>query len=321
MSEYGGTFIVGAPRSGTTLLQSLVAAHSMFYSSPETSFFVDMLPALGIACSDPGATLDASQVAQLGEIYEYNTGLKLPAVPNGSPVDIRTFFLDLMRSHNDNDKARWVEKTTNHARHMMAIRRFFPRARFIHIIRDPVDSIASMKAIRPTSWTDGRIRYLVSWRQMAVLWKSCIHGAVSYPEPDRVHHLHYEDLLSNPEAELRKVFEFLDAPWEPQVLEMHATEAQKLFDGARNPWQQSTAQGGLRPSDRHKWRTRLPRRKTWLVQYYVKDLARYLGYYDTTLRTKAWTKAWVLIADFMIFCVSIAGPEAIVRRRGTGVGK
>ena len=227
MSGYDGTFIVGAPRSGTTLLQSLVAAHSMYYSMPETSFFLSILPRLGITYNCPDAELSPGDIDTIRSEFRYMTGRNLPSLTlESDTIDVRAFFRKIMQAFNSDNKPRWVEKTTNHARSMMAIRRFFPQARFVHIIRDPVDSVASMKSIRPTSWSDCRITYISSYRESARVWASCVEAALRYPEPEKVFHMHYEDLLAEPEKQLRRLFEFLGAPYEDGILETYARQAE-----------------------------------------------------------------------------------------------
>lgn len=314
MSGYDGTFIVGAPRSGTTLLQSLIAAHSMYYSLPETSFFQSILPRLGITYNSPDAKLRPGDIDTIRSEFRYMTGRSLPSLPPESDiVDIRAFFRDMLQAFNNDNKPRWVEKTTNHARNMMAIRRFFPQARFVHIMRDPVDSVASMRSIRPTSWKDRRIAYISSYRESAQLWVSCVNAALRYPEPEKVFHLHYEDLLAEPEIQLRRLFEFLGAPYEDGILGTYTRQAAKLYDAGRNPWQASTSIPGLRHTERHKWRNRLSRSRVWLIQHYTEELARYLGYFDARIRVRPITGLAVLAADGLVHLAARSRIERALR--------
>lgn len=319
MNSYDGTFIVGAPRSGTTLLQSLIAAHSMYYSLPETSFFTSILPQLGIIYNNPHAKLRPEDIDAIRSNFRYMTGRSLPALPEESDTaDVRTFFHIMLQAFNSDNKPRWVEKTTNHARSMMAIRRFFPCARFIHIIRDPVDSVASMRSIRPTSWRDRRIAYVGSYRESAQLWVRCVEAALRYPDPDKVLHLHYEDLLAEPEAQLRRLFMFLGVPYEDGILETYARQAERLYDSGRNPWQASTSIPGIRRDDRHKWRQRLSRTRVWLIQHYTEDLARYLGYFDARIRMSPLIGMAALAADGLVHLVARSRIEHTLRGIGMG---
>lgn len=319
MSGYDGTFIVGAPRSGTTLLQSLVAAHSMYYSMPETSFFLSILPRLGITYNCPDAELSPGDIDTIRSEFRYMTGRNLPSLTlESDTIDVRAFFRKIMQAFNSDNKPRWVEKTTNHARSMMAIRRFFPQARFVHIIRDPVDSVASMKSIRPTSWSDCRITYISSYRESARVWASCVEAALRYPEPEKVFHMHYEDLLAEPEKQLRRLFEFLEAPYEDSILETYARQAEKLYDVAHNPWQASTSIPGIRPTDRHKWRNSISHGRVWLIQHYTEEFARYFGYFDARIRLRPIASVAALAADGLVHLVARSRIELALRNIGRG---
>src|SRR4051794_7029657 len=69
-------FVVGAPRSGTTLVQCILSANSQAYSLPETHFFSVVLPALGV---DFDAPLDGDQFARLPTLLAVDAELAVPA--------------------------------------------------------------------------------------------------------------------------------------------------------------------------------------------------------------------------------------------------
>src|SRR5204863_639082 len=68
-------FVVGCPRSGTTLVQCILSASSHAFSLPETHFFTYVLPALG---GDPARTLDTADLATAREMLETEANLALP---------------------------------------------------------------------------------------------------------------------------------------------------------------------------------------------------------------------------------------------------
>lgn len=100
----------------------------------------------------------------------------------------------------------WVEKDAGNEHRVDRILNLFPSARFIHIVRDPRPHIATLKRftkIRERNWSVDNFAYSV---------RRSIETGLSNQErlgKERYHLLHYEDLVTNPEAEMKKVALFL----------------------------------------------------------------------------------------------------------------
>src|SRR5262249_28338226 len=110
-------FVVGCPRSGTTLVQCILSASSHAFSLPETHFFSEVAPDL------------------LGR-------------PDLSALDE---FIEQVEAHRpDTDTARTlraVEKTPRHVLHLDTIDACFPDALFINVVRDPIDVASSLRGV------------------------------------------------------------------------------------------------------------------------------------------------------------------------------
>jgi Sulfotransferase family len=317
-----GIFIVGAPRSGTTLLQSLISSHSEFFSPPETSFFLNMLPLLGVRHANPDYPISKDGINLIKQDFERMTGLALAIDGTIFPgMSVKGVFEELIAGFNKENKPRWVEKTTNHARCMLTIRRFYPEAKFIHLIRDPVDSIASMASIKPISIADFRITYVSSYYGFARLWKKNVLSALRYPDQENVLHIFYEDLVLKPRATLERVCTFLRVPFEESLMETFHQSARSLFSGESCPWQQDNLVPGFHTDAVHKWRRSLPPYKVWLIQKYTQDLARYLGYYERVgVRSRLMIPLYVFIDQIMLV-VSVTRLEMLVRKLVVGIFK
>lgn len=321
-SDHGGIFIVGAPRSGTTLLQSMLSAHSAVYSAPETSFFSRIIPRLGSAYADPRQPISGDDIETIRADFEFMTGIDIglrAAVAEGATV--RSAFEGLMGLFNSEGKKIWVEKTTLHAKSMLAIRRFYPRARFLHVIRDPVDSVGSMMSLKPTSITDYRIGYISAYRSHADLWTACASAALQYPDQDNVSHIFYEDLLRDPEATLTRVCEFLGLGFEPAMLASFHRSAENLLCGEYTPWQKSNLRAGLDVSAAHKWRGGMTPYNVWLIQYYTRDLCEYFGYYQDPKARSKFLKLFYYIADQVRWLIARSGAERLVRKMAGAFAK
>lgn len=170
-------FIVGAPRSGTTWLQALIASHPEVYTGPETHFFVGTRT----LCKD----FEEEQDRKLGlngylerdefygmirEMFNYTVS-RLP-----QPSMVPSIFL---------------EKSPTHAQHASDIINTFPNARFIHLIRDPRAVVSSFIRISNTwakKWAPGTVT------TGAHIWNRNVESALEIPR-----------ILSNPQAQYLEV--------------------------------------------------------------------------------------------------------------------
>jgi LPS sulfotransferase NodH len=310
-----GFFIVGAPRSGTTLLQSILARHADLYSAPETSFFNRIIPHLGVEYRVPDAAVTLDHIAYIEEDFRYMTGIELrlrSAIGEGAGV--RDVFEAIMGSFNREQKKYWVEKTTNHARAMMLINQFYPQAKFIHLIRDPVDSVGSMIRIRPTGVLDFRIRYVSPIIGFARVWYKCVSGALQYPHQGNVHHLFYEDLLAAPERVVSGVCEFLGVDYGKDLLTGFENEVRNLVSVERCPWQRENIQPGFRRHNVGKARRELSPGDVWLIQRAVKELASTCGYFVTSVSPSLTSRTRSVFLELLRFGVYVSGLELPLRR-------
>lgn len=315
MKKYtNGLFIVGSPRSGTTLLQSMLASHSELYSSPETSFFDRIIPRLGVEYYNPSHLVRPTDHELIKKDMQNMTGATLDCILKfRDGMNIKDVFEQLMCSFNKNEKKYWVEKTTNHARFMLAIQRFYPRVKFVNIIRDPVDSVASMWYIKPVNVSDDRISYLPAMSGLASLWRECVEAAFMYPYQENVLHIRYEDLVLEPERSLYKICNFLHIRFEPNMLNAFGQTAQNLFNAEHCPWQKINTVPGLRKNAVHKWRHRLSQEQIWLIQKYTAPWSSRLGYLQY-VSCPFHKKVGVLGADIIKKGVGITGIERKIRQ-------
>ena len=140
-------FVVGCPRSGTTLLQSLLAAHSDVASFPESHLFSSLV-------ADRGKLRSTFNIASRKARPQFDTFLRelqredlnqyLPKfsflVRQYSHAFIR--ILDILSEEQGKDI--WIEKTPRHLHCIDQIEKLLPEPQFIHIIRSGKDVVASL---------------------------------------------------------------------------------------------------------------------------------------------------------------------------------
>jgi len=199
-------FLVGCPRSGTTWLQRLLAAHPRIRTGQESHLFHFYVgPQLRIwdRLLDPAATgrggvgiggyMDEEEFVAV--VRRYMNSLLTPML---RPLATGELFLD---------------KSPSHALYLPEICRLLPEARFIHIVRDPRDVVASLLAAGMgwgAGWAprDAR-RAARSWVQHV---QAVREGAGALRGGALVEVL-YEELHDDPVPALRRVADFLDLPW------------------------------------------------------------------------------------------------------------
>ena len=123
-------------------------------------------------------------------------------------IFITKFFSNAASTHN---KEFWAEKTPSNAFTLENFYNIFPNAKFIHIVRNPYDTIASL-VNRGKSPIDATITYLMNT------------SAVLNSDLSNLHTIKYEDLVSNPQSVITKLLEFLNLKWEDDILNPSSNE-------------------------------------------------------------------------------------------------
>lgn len=249
-------FIVGPPRSGTTLLAAMLANHSRIACGPETHFFSKLsLKELQAAVSDREWPKKAvNQLASLhlsGQLVHQLFGLPLTELDqylqHRSP-NIQSMLEALVQAHAQSlGKPRWAEKTPNHLLYIDLIRQLFPDASVIRIIRDPRDVALSLRKL---PWASQSIL------ANAYLWQSWIDQSQSFFLADNnTLTLRYEDLISDPKEIMCQVCRFIGEKFEEEMVD--TTRAARTVTSPGEPWKSQVFQE-IDLSRRYVWRKELP---------------------------------------------------------------
>jgi hypothetical protein len=186
-------FVLGPPRSGTTLLRSLITAHPDYGGFDGETFFFCKRRLDGLAYGP----LDAAAYAAMFERARDKVAL----------FDaIAAFF----RRHADCRV--FVEKTPEHALHLDDLARWFPASRFVFIHRDGRDGYLSARR-NPEFWAKVGPNYPALWRDTMNAFLDRRAGE------DRLYGVAYEALCRHPVDEMRRLMRWLGAEWDPAQLE------------------------------------------------------------------------------------------------------
>lgn len=237
-------FVVGAPRSGTTLLATFLASHSHIFCGPETHFF----PYLEANFSNLSSLLNgrnwstrATQFMteltvndnRIIDLFEMTSQQIEHHLFNRKP-SIQALLESLtMEKMMATQKGRWAEKTPNHILHLRSIRALYPKAAIIRIIRDPRDAAASMAAKLPwASQVPLENAYLINdWYQKSQDF---------FRRDSLTFSLRYEDLVMQPEEKLKQLCDFIGEPFERAMLNRQDAAEQTAPD--QEPWKKQVSQ-------------------------------------------------------------------------------
>jgi LPS sulfotransferase NodH len=252
-------FLVGIVRSGTTLLQSLLAAHSRITSFPETMFFRFLVgerlawwrgkppttvaekarcaisrlsERLGLA--HPKARERVSTL--LAEVRRPDLQALFPLKGRSMRRQADAFAQILDRLARDKGKTVWVEKSPEHIAYVDLIERHVRPVRFIHLVRNGADVVASIydaaQKYPGTHWGAhwGTVdRCIAQWNEAVRLTQKHMH------KPNH-HVVTYERLVEDTPAVLAELCDFLGVPFEESMLQGYAKAANQLVRNKRG-WQ------------------------------------------------------------------------------------
>ena len=192
-------FVVGMPRSGTSLIEQILASHSAIHGAGESYALPQIAAEIGGVPEGLGA-LTADDLARLGDDYLARAG----EPPAG--------------------KTRVVDKLPGNFVNVGLIRLILPEARIIHVRRDPVDTCLScysknFKAANlPYTYDQAELgRFYRDYEGLMAHWRGVL-PATHFLEVD------YEAVVDDLEAQARRMIAFLGLPWDPACLEFHRTK-------------------------------------------------------------------------------------------------
>lgn len=208
--------IVGAPRSGTTLLRLMLDAHPDLAIPPETSFVVAAAALEGSAGDLRARFLETITAYPPNAPNWQDFGLAREALAEAvqalEPFTVADGLRAFYRLYAQRfGKPRWGEKTPDYSLHIGTIAALLPEARFVHLIRDGRDVAASW---RQQWFSPGHEAEVLAraWAERVQAARSAGAGCAHYTE------VFYEDLVARPETVMRRLCEFLDLRWSSQLL-------------------------------------------------------------------------------------------------------
>lgn len=223
----GPVFIVGSPRSGTTLLQYMLRSHPRISLPTGESHFIIPLQRRAETFGDLSKLENVRSV--LESMYRQNPnfldtdlhGIKFnidtlaPQLQQEGCNSIATIISGLLRKNAAGEgKERWGDKTPYYVLHMKALLSMYPDAQFIHLIRDGRDCALSL-INRKHDFDVYNIYFAAKYWQQYVDVGQSIGKTLA---PETYLEVRYEDMLLDQAGEVRKICDFLGEEFDESVI-------------------------------------------------------------------------------------------------------
>jgi tetratricopeptide (TPR) repeat protein len=200
-------FIIGQPRTGTTLVERITTAHSMVHSAGELQQF-------RLSINRHLEHLEGKVIGPFSADHVRASG-------KVDPTFIGQAYLR-SSSNMQGDLPRFVDKMPVNYMHVPLIAKALPNAKIIHLVRNPVDScFSSFKQLFAGAYyhsytLEEMARHHLRYLQLMEYWRELL--------PGRFIDVEYEDVVANLEPNARRLIEHLELPWEDACLEFHTQD-------------------------------------------------------------------------------------------------
>ena len=201
-------FIVGMPRTGTTLVERILSSHPDVFSAGELTSF--------------GLVVKRAARTPSNRVLDAET---LRAGAHCDLAAVGAAYVDSTRPRTGRTE-RFIDKMPLNFFYAPLIARALPRAKIICLRRNPLDTcVSNYRQLFATSFSYYNYaydlldtgRYFAAFNSLTALWRETI-GA-TYLE------VRYEDVVDDPEREARRLLEFCELPWDPRCLAFHENAA------------------------------------------------------------------------------------------------
>ncbi|MGM0636463.1 MAG: sulfotransferase family protein [Bacteroidota bacterium] len=215
-------FIIGRGRSGNTLLRSMLVAGNQVSIPPESYVLprvIRIYKAYNFLPWEKLCALVISEFEAYKEFYTWEVNLyeahqkaRSLSGKNQTLSHILNIVYQVSSKENTKEILRWGDKTPINTLFVDKLIRVFPKAQFIHIIREPKDVVCSY----------AKAKIEKDYIRSAKNWKLFIDKANALQKKlpkEQFHLVHYEDLVSQPADELEKITAFLGLNYSDEMLD------------------------------------------------------------------------------------------------------
>jgi hypothetical protein len=292
-------FIVGFQRSGTTMLRLMLNAHPDIAIPHDSAELWRDYARKGAQFDDlrsPGdavAMIDA--LLREPRIAAWQTDLpreRLIAEP------LPRTFPDIMRRFHEvfaqlHGKHHWGDKNTGTLGELDRLNAMFPTCRIIHLVRDGRDCALSHTSKEYIHGYANTLQVAIEWRRQVQL----CHKMGAMRPPGRFLEIRYEDLLAEPERQLRRICDFIGVPYAGAMLQYHRAVDENVPAEKRGLW--PLLDKPPLPANAYKWKTSMSRADRAVFERNAGDLLAELGYetLPPPVHEGRWRELWLQLHE------------------------
>ncbi|NNG03137.1 MAG: hypothetical protein HKM95_03440 [Inquilinus sp.] len=300
-------FVMGTPRSGTTLTARILSNHSRIFIPAETHFFDDIY-ARRRQLGDPADAAAMRRIAerlstlylrqhegqfrkQFGGLLEDPDEIIRRMGPCRDYRDVMTRFMGMQM--REAGKVRWGNQVPRDLFNVTDILTFYPDAKVVVCVRDVRDfllSYSGMKNVVPASYR-ARQRRLYHPAVAALLWRASVRRIPAIRrqvDPGNIMVIRYEDLVGDPRVVVEALCGMIGEAFEPAMLEVSENNSS---DGKRRE-----NASGIFGSSVGRWRRGLPPEHAWIGQMVAGRDLRALGYEPQAIAVRRIRVVLLLVA-------------------------
>jgi hypothetical protein len=271
MSDQNPVFVLGCPRSGNTLVGSLLNKHRDFLIFFEANIFNSFYLKWNARNASQRPVEDFVALTQK-EFAKYHHKFSISlsdvreAVADRSPdwARMTESYIRLLVSRSKPEARRWGDKTPHHVAFMEDIVREYPGAQFVFVYRDPPHVVTSLSKPSFPFTSNSAIENAAVVQQYLDTYESQRKTV----DPASIYELRYEDLLARPEAEARKLCDFLGVSYHEEMIGKADARIRRIIG-----WPNNKAWDEISPQE-----TSRPPQKSSFVEAYLDSWMDRLGY-------------------------------------------
>jgi tetratricopeptide (TPR) repeat protein len=194
-------FVVGMPRSGTSLVAQILASHPSAHAAGELDFWISA-------------------------VHKHENAIHAEVPTESLRRKLASAYLQILTAQS-RDALRVVDKAPINSEYLGVIHSVFPRARFIHLRRNPIDTCLSCyfqqlpPALSYATDLSDLAHYYREHRRLLAHWRQALPPEVLLEVP-------YEQLVADQEKWTRRILEFIGLPWDDRCLNFHLTQSTVL---------------------------------------------------------------------------------------------
>ncbi|MEA3446045.1 MAG: sulfotransferase [Bacteroidota bacterium] len=275
-------FIIGRPRSGTTLVQSILDAHPNVIIPGECPMILRLYLRYGHLKELNDNTIETltEAIKELPKIENWpinfeNVKQDLQNIKGKFDFQeiIKTIYLNFQSAFPKNEIFIFGDKNPPYSKYPKLLLKIFPDAKFLHIVRDHRDHYLSVKKAGLLNSLEPIIIYL--WKRSVIRIDK-----LSRRYPKQFLNLNYEDFVTAPELHLKNICSFLNIPFEKEMMNFHKSKEKSLEQYKEKKLEKAHTNlySPIDASNTGKWKKELSETEVIIADYIAGKTATKAGY-------------------------------------------